>query len=185
LIRLATTINEITGDKMLITKDVVSEGSGEQFRFYPYDRPRFGFEFDFAVIDFVKTRAKGLKAPETYFTATVPAVASGVCITPNYEKIPELVQEAVNLLASKWGVDPAFTSIPADLKGWAVLLAMADALYPTWIGPELKQGVSKTPEQLKADWEAKFTKDYSKAFGKAPSADKIAAVWAAMQDDDE
>ena len=170
---------------MLITKDVVSEGNGEQFRFYPYDRPRFGFESGFGVTEVGKTRAKGLKAPETYFTATVPAVESGVCITPNYDQIPQLVQEAVNLLASKWGTDPAFTSIPADLKGWAVLLAMADALYPTWIGPELKQGVSKTPEQLKADWTAKFVKDYSKAHGKAPSAAKIAAVWAAMQEDDE
>ena len=164
---------------MLITKDVVSEGSGEQFRFYPYDRPRFGFESDFPTTEVGKTRAKGLKAPETYFMASVPAVESGVCITPNVNQIPTLMQEAVNLLASKWGADPAFTSIPPDLKGWAVLLAMADALFPTWIGPELKQGVSKTPEQLKADWEAKFVKDYSKAHGKAPSAAKVAAVWAA------
>ena len=113
---------------MLITKDVVSEGSGEQFRFYPYDRPRFGFESDFPVTEVGKTRAKGLKAPETYFTATVPAVESGVCITPNVDRIPQLIQDAVNLLASKWGADPAFLSIPADLTGWAVLLAMADAL---------------------------------------------------------
>ena len=171
---------------MLITKDVVSEGSGEQFRFYPYDRPRFGFESGFAVNTIGKTRAKGLKAPETYFSATVPAVESGVCITPNSDQIPQLVQEAVNFLAAKWGADHLhFTDIPADLKGWAVLLAMADALYPTWIGPELKQGVSKTPEQLKADWTAKFVKDYSKAHSKTPSAAKIAAVWAAMQEDDE
>ena len=170
---------------MLICKDVVTEGSGEQFRFYPYDRPRFGFEDGFAVTETGKTRAKGLKAPEVYFTATTPAVDSGVCITPNSDAVMGLVQDAVTFLAGKWGSDKAFASVPADLQGWAVLLAMADALYPTWIGPELKQGVGKTPEQLKAEWVVRFTKDYTKQHGKAPSEKKIEATWAVMQAEDE